>query len=100
MKNASLAKQAAESLGMELANRGAKLLVYGGPFIEADIVRGFVAAKPVEDRRILKWYTSDNEPPPFAEETTHPNLFERRAERGADWEIAFYRSSREPTASS
>jgi hypothetical protein len=38
------------------------------------------------------WYTKDQEPPPFAEEATHPKLFDRRAERGADWEVAFYRA--------
>jgi hypothetical protein len=72
MKNPAKARKAAEELGTELAQRGARLLVDGGPFLEADVVRGFVAGKPPEDR--------------------HPNLFERRSERGADWEIAFYRS--------
>jgi hypothetical protein len=38
------------------------------------------------------WYSKDFEPPPFPEETTHPKLFERRQERGADWEVAFYRA--------
>jgi hypothetical protein len=37
-------------------------------------------------------YSKDQEPPPFQEEASHPKLFERRSERGADWEIAFYRS--------
>jgi hypothetical protein len=45
MKDAAKAKKAAEQLGIELAQRGAKLLVYGGPFLEADVVRGFVAGK-------------------------------------------------------
>ncbi len=92
MKDAAKAKKAAEELGAELAQRGARLLVYGGPFLEADVVRGFVGGKPAKDHSILMWYTKDQEPPPFAEETSHPSLFERRSERGADWEIAFYRS--------
>lgn len=86
------AKKAAEELGAELARLGARLLVYGGPFLEADVVRGFVAAKPKEDHSILMWYTRDNEPPPFPEETDHPRLFLRRVEKGADWEVAFYRA--------
>jgi hypothetical protein len=90
--DASKAKQAAEELGTELARCGARLLVYGGPFIEADVVRGFVAGKPATDRSILMWYTMNQEPPPFPEEASHPSLFERRAEAGADWEIAFFRS--------
>lgn len=86
------AKLAAEQLGAELARRGARLLVYGGPFLEADVVRGYVAANPKQDRSILMWYSKDNEPPQFSEETTYPKLFERRAEKGADWEVAFYRA--------
>jgi hypothetical protein len=92
MKDTVRAKKAAEDLGSELAKRGARLLVYGGPFIEADVVRGFVAGKPAEDRSIIMCYSKDREPPPFAEEKGQPKLFERRAEKGADWEIAFYRA--------
>ena len=92
MKDPAKAKKAAEELGTELAHAGAKLLVYGGPFLEADVVRGFVAGKPPADRSILMWYSKDQEPVPFPEEAAHANLFERRSERGADWEIAFYRS--------
>jgi hypothetical protein len=92
MRDAAEAKRAAYELGGELALRGARLLVYGGPFIEADVVAGFVAAKPARDRSILMAYTKGQEPPPFPEEATHPQLFDRRSEQGADWEIAFYRS--------
>src|SRR5688572_1661112 len=91
-KDPAKAKQAAEELGAELARRGARLLVYGGPYLEVDVVRGFVAANPAKDHSVVMRYTKDNEPPPFPEEKTHPKLFERRAEKGADWEIAFYRS--------
>jgi len=92
MLDPSTASKAAEELGAELAHRGARLLVYGGPYIEEHAVRGFVAGKPTEDRSILMWYSRDKEPPPFREESTHPKLFDRRAESGADWEVAFYRS--------
>jgi hypothetical protein len=92
MADPAKAKKAAEQLGIELAKSGARLLVYGGPFLEADVVRGFVAGQPDNDRSILMWYSKDQEPPPFPEEESHQHLFERRAEKGADWEIAFYRS--------
>jgi hypothetical protein len=92
LKDANKARQAARELGGELAQRGARLLVYGGPFLEADVVRGFVEGKPSKDRSIVMSYTKDQEPAPFAEEASRPNLFERRMERGVDWEIAFYRS--------
>lgn len=89
MKDPAKAMRAAQELGRELAQCGARLLVYGGPFLEEDVVRGFVAGKPKEDHSIIMCYTKDQEPPPFAEETGHPGLFERRSESGADWEIAF-----------
>jgi hypothetical protein len=92
MTDPAKAKKAAEQLGAELAKRGAKLLVYGGPFLETDVVRGFVAGKSANDRSILMWYSKDQEPAPFPEEKNNPKLFERRVQRGADWEIAFYRS--------
>lgn len=92
LKETDTAKLAAEQLGAELAKRGARLLVYGGHFLESDVVRGFVNAKPNADRSILMWYSRDHEPPPFPEETGNQKLFERKTERGADWETAFYRS--------
>ena len=81
---------ASEAIGVELARRGAKLQVYGGPFLESHVVRGFV--NPGQGRSILMWYAKDEEPPAFDEEGTHPKLFERRADKGQDWETAFYRS--------
>ena len=92
MNDPAAAAKAAEELGAELARRGARLLVYGGKFIEADVVRGFVSGAPKEDRSVLMWYTKEQAPPPFPEEQGHPRLFERRVEGGADWEVAFYRS--------
>ena len=86
------AKAAAEELGKELALQGAHLLVYGGPYLESDVVRGYCAGNPKEDHCILMWYSQDNEPAAFPEEATHPKLFLRRAEKGADWETAFYRA--------
>jgi hypothetical protein len=92
MNDASAAQRAAEALGTELAKRGARLLVYGGPYLEADVVRGFVAGKPAEDHSILMWYSEDQKPQDFPEEAANRKLFIRRVEKGADWEIAFYRS--------
>lgn len=92
LKDAAAAKKAAEQLGAELAERGARLLVYGAPFVESDVVRGFVNGKPASDHSILMWYSKDQEPPAFPEETDNPKLFLRKAEKGAEWETAFYRS--------
>lgn len=92
LKDPAKAQKAAEDLGAQLARRGARLLVYGGPFLEADVVRGFVAGSPTSDGSVLMWYSQDQVPPAFAEESAHPKLFTRRAEKGSDWETAFYRS--------
>src|SRR3954453_2766199 len=92
MRDSAKARVAAEELEAEFARRAFKLLVYGGPFIESDFVRGYVSAAPPKDRSIVMWYSKDQEPPPFPEEAKHPRLFDRRAERGTDWEVAFYRS--------
>ena len=44
LRNATLAKQAAEELGGELARAGCGLIVYTDEpgFIEADVVRGYI----------------------------------------------------------
>ncbi len=86
------AREAAMQLGAELARRNARLLVYGGPFLESDVVSGYVAAKPKTDRCIVMWYSKGETPKDFPEWATHKKLFERRIEDGADWETAFYRS--------
>ena len=92
LEDSEKAKRAAEELGAELARQGARLLVYGGPFLEADVVRGYCNSKPKEDRSIVMWYSKSIVPPAFAEEANHPKLFRRRVEQGGDWEVAFYRA--------
>ncbi len=92
MKDAALARKAAEQIGEALAKAETRLLVYGGPYLESDVVRGFVTSGPGEDRSILMCYSKDQEPPPFPEESSHPKLFEKRSEKGSDWETTFYRS--------
>lgn len=92
MDDPAKAREAAETLGAELARSGARLLVYGGPYLEADVVRGFVGANPKKDNCILMFYTKNHEPPPFDEEKNHDKLFKRSTVGGDDWEIAFYRS--------
>jgi hypothetical protein len=92
LANPPLARKAAEELGAELAKRNVRLLVYGGPFLEADVVRGYVGARPKADKSVLMWYSQGQVPPPFAEEAAHPKLFDRHVDSGTDWETAFYRS--------
>lgn len=88
------ARQAAEELGAELAKRNLRLIVYGGPFLEADVVRGYVAARPKADKSIVMSYSSGQKPPLFAEQGQKANqkLFDDRIDNSADWETAFYKS--------
>jgi hypothetical protein len=37
----------------------------------------FVAGKPASDHSVLMWYSKDQEPPPFPEESARPKLFKR-----------------------
>ena len=76
MKDPATAKKAAQEIGTEFAQRGARLLVYGRPFLEVDVVQGFVAGKPAEDHSIIMWYTKDQEQLALGEETNHPSLSE------------------------
>jgi hypothetical protein len=88
-------KEIAQLLGNELAKRGCGLVVYDAGFIEADVVKGYVAAKPRSDPReapILIRQPQDGKFTAFNEEATHPKLFERRADKTGQWEVSFYRS--------
>lgn len=89
------AKQAAEALGRELANKGYRILVYSSDprFIEADFVRGFASAAQVKPRSIQVRYPIDKDAL-FDEQKTQPEWFDARPERG-DWEVSFYRSLQE-----
>jgi hypothetical protein len=88
-------KAIAQLIGKEIAKRGYGLVVYDAGFIEADVVEGYVAANPKADQPeapILVRQPQDGKFLPFKEETTHPTLFERRADKTGQWEVSFYRS--------
>jgi len=88
-------REAARLIGVALAKKRCGLIVYDARFIEADVVRAYVAENP---------QPSDSGPPivirqphadqivPFPEEQTHPALFDRVADSSGRWEVSFYRS--------
>src|SRR6185503_4829808 len=81
-------KAIAQLIGKEIAKRGHGLVVYDAGFIEADVVEGYVAANPKADQPeapILVRQPQDGRFTPFKEETTHPTLFERRADKTGQW---------------
>lgn len=85
----------AKALGAELAKRGHGLVVYDANFVEADGVAGYISAHPKPDPAdppIVIRQPQDGKLVPFKEESTHPTLFERRADKTGLWEVSFYRS--------
>lgn len=89
------ARACARQLGAALARSGHGLIVYDARFIEADVVTAYVAAGPKAAERgvpIVVRQPIGSGIEPFAEEKTHPTLFERVADGSGRWEVAFYRS--------
>lgn len=89
------AHAAAQALGVALAKKGHGLIVYDANFIEAVVVSAYVAAiaQRVEGGPLI---VIRQPPAPtnavFAEERTHPALFDRMADSSGLWEVSFYRS--------
>src|SRR3954447_16288630 len=93
LRNPDTAHQACEELGKELALKSCDLLVYSGSgeFIEADVVRGFIASNAATPASIHVRSPSDATAV-FAEYDRHKELFDPRIDSSPDWEVSFYRS--------
>jgi len=86
---------AAESLGTALAKAGFRILVYSsGPnFLETPVVKGYVASQAAREKSIQIRYPLDGKTvPAFAEQKTHPHLFDPRPDHITNWETSFYLS--------
>ena len=83
----------AEVLGAELAEQGFGLIVYSAHanFIEADLVRSYVATGKAKKKSIRWVYPAGDRPPEFAEYKSHDDLFDPDGRKG-EWELAYYRS--------
>ena len=102
LRNAEVAREAAEQLGAELARAGNRIIVYSGDprFIEGDIVRGYVASGRAQPDSIQIRYPQilgAGQFPSFPEQSTHETLFDVRADRHTNWEISFYMSLKDAT---
>lgn len=91
------ARDAAAKLGAALAKRGHGLVVYDAKYIEADVVKAYVAAGPKMPKRgspivVQQSPTATSSVLRFAEEDTNPALFDRLFNPSAQWEVSFYRS--------
>ena len=89
------ARQAAAAIGKALAQRGHGLVVYDAKYIEADVVKAYIAAKPkLPDRGspIVIRQSPSLANVRFAEEQTNPASFDRMSDTSEQWEVSFYRS--------
>ncbi|MDM0001794.1 hypothetical protein QTI24_24515 [Variovorax sp. J22P240] len=88
------ANLAAAALGAALARKRHGLIVYDANFIEAVVVSAYVAASaPLTERGapiVVRQPSSATTH--FAEERTHPALFDRVADSSGQWEVSFFRS--------
>jgi hypothetical protein len=97
LRNVDVAKQACEELGRELAKAGYRIVVYSSnpAYIEADIVRGYVASNLAKPQSIEIRYPQSigqGNPPSFPEQKTHPSLFDERPDTHSNWQVSFYAS--------
>ena len=86
---------AARALGAAIAKKGHGLIVYDASFIEAVAVSAYVTASPPRSEGAAPIVIKQPPAPTnavFAEELTHPALFDRVADSSGLWEVAFYRS--------
>lgn len=93
VKTAPNAAAAAEDLGRELAKAGLRVLVFssGADYLEAPLVRGYVASQAARDGSIEVRYPHGQKPA-FPEQQTHAKVFKLRPDHSQDWEMSFYQS--------
>ena len=86
------ARQACEELGAGLAAAGWDLIVYSAKrgFVEADVVRGYVGSGKAMPGSIQVRAPIGKSG--FDELSTHPEVFDPRADASSNWEVSYYRS--------
>jgi hypothetical protein len=86
------ARAACEELGRELAIQGCSLIVYTSDpkFIEAHVVRGYVASGKARPGSIVMLAPAGNAG--FAERQDHRAVFAEQPDTSKHWEVSFYRS--------
>jgi hypothetical protein len=95
--NVAEAPDAGRALGDALAKSGYQILVFSSSpsFIEAYIVEGYVKSGKAREKSIIMLYPLKTDPAihgEFAEQATHPNLFDPRTDNNSRWEASYYQS--------
>src|SRR5262245_14202443 len=97
LKNTTQAPDAGRALGRALAEAEHPILVFSSSpdYLEAHIVQGYVRSSKARDKSIIKLYPRKKDPQihgDFAEEITHPALFDPRTDTHPRWEASYYQS--------
>ncbi len=97
LKNVAYAKAACNALGIELARRKHRILVFSSNpnFVEAHVVAGYVASGEALPKSIITLYPKKRDPNihgDFPEQTTHPTLFDHKIDTHPRWEVSYYQS--------
>jgi hypothetical protein len=97
LRNVQVVKLACEELGRALAKSGYRIIVYSSDpaYIEADIVRGYIASNDAKPKSIQIRFPQSIGPgnsPSFPEQTTNPGLFDARPDAYPNWQVSFYMS--------
>ena len=87
-------RKACEQIGRELALQNCDIVVYSSKagFIEADIVRGYVASGKAQPGSIKVRAPFGASGAQFEEAKQHRELFDVRSDPSPDWEVSYYRS--------
>lgn len=94
LRDLELARQACEQIGRELAVQGCDIVVYSSEagFVEADIVRGYVASGQAQPGSIKVRSPLGAPGAQFEESKQQRELFDVRSDASPDWEVSYYRS--------
>jgi hypothetical protein len=97
LKNDPQAQDAGRALGKALAEAEHPILVFSSSlsFLEAYIVQGYVQSKKTNPKSIIMLYPRNKDPRihgEFAEQRTHPRLFDPRMDTHPRWEASYYQS--------
>jgi hypothetical protein len=93
LTDVAAAPDACEALGRALAEAGCDIVVYSSArdFVEADVVRGYVASGKARPGSIQVRYP-DGGDGDFPEMEHRPDVFHVRPDVSRAWEVSFYRS--------
>ena len=95
MTQPAKAAEAAERLGVALAEAGYRILACDARYVEASAVKGYASSSKAEPASIVVEYPLDDpQAAEFPEVLSKPKLFNFRPDSSKQWEMSFYKSLR------